>query len=143
MPATTLLFTAPYKGPTPIQHYRAKVITTKDLVPLITNNKNIVIVDTSGLRDTLPIAYPLADAGSDGSVKDHLQGALDDWLLKKAGGNRGVPIVLMGASMNDRSSYNAALRVGTLGWDAYWYRGGMEAWVANGLPTAPVKPAQN
>jgi rhodanese-related sulfurtransferase len=143
VPATTLLFTAPYKGPTPIQHYRAKVITTKELVPLITNNKNIVIVDTSGLRDTLPIAYPLADAGSDGSVKDHLQSALDDWLLKKAGGNRGVPIVLMGASMNDRSSYNAALRVGTLGWDAYWYRGGMEAWVANGLPTVPVKPAQN
>ncbi|QYJ22830.1 hypothetical protein KYT87_06230 [Achromobacter sp. ES-001] len=143
VPATTLLFSAPYKGPTPVQHYRAKVITTGDLVQLIKNNKNLIIVDSSGLRDTLPIAYPLADAGSDGSVKDSLQGPLDDWLMKKSGGNRGVPIVLMGAGMNDRSSYNAALRVGTLGWDAYWYRGGLEAWVANGLPTSPVKPAQN
>jgi rhodanese-related sulfurtransferase len=41
----------------------------------------------------------------------------------------------------DREDADAALRAGTLGWRAYWYRGGMEAWTANGLPTAPVKPA--
>ena len=68
-------------------------------------------------------------------------GALDAWLKKNTGDRRDTPIVFMGAGMNDRSSYNAALRAGTLGWRAYWYRGGMEAWTANGLPTAPVKPA--
>ena len=141
VPATSMLFSSPYKGPTPNRHARAEVVTTADLVKMINNEKNILIIDTSGLRDTLPIAFPLPDAGSDGSVADHLQSALDAWLQKNTGGKRDAPIVFMGASMNDRSSYNAALRAGTLGWRAYWYRGGMEAWAANGLPTAEVKPA--
>lgn len=141
VPPTSLLFSSPYRGPTPVKHTRADVITTADLVKLINNEKSILIIDTSGLRDTLPIAYPLPDAGQDGSVADHLQGALDDWLKKKTGGQRNAPIVFMGAGMNDRSAYNGALRAGTLGWRAYWYRGGMEAWTANGLPTAPVKSA--
>ncbi|WP_255809083.1 DUF4344 domain-containing metallopeptidase [Achromobacter animicus] len=141
VPPTSLLFSSPYRGPTPVKHTRADVITTADLVKLINNEKNILIIDTSAGRDTLPIAYPLPDAGSDGSVADHLQGALDDWLKKKTGGQRNAPIVFMGAGMNDRSAYNGALRAGSLGWRAYWYRGGMEAWTANGLPTAPVKPA--
>ncbi|MGN6457950.1 MAG: DUF4344 domain-containing metallopeptidase [Achromobacter mucicolens] len=141
VPPTTLLFSSPYRGPTPNKHTRADIITTPELVRLINNDKNILIIDTSGLRETLPIAYPLSDAGSDGSVADHLQGALDAWLKKNTGDRRDTPIVFMGAGMNDRSSYNAALRAGTLGWRAYWYRGGMEAWTANGLPTAPVKPA--
>lgn len=135
VPPTSLLFAAPYKGPTPNQIYRAKLITTADLVGMVKNDKNLVIVDTSGLRDTLPIGYPLPDAGSDGSVTDQLQSALDAWLLKKANNNRGQAIVFVGAGMNDRSSYNAALRAGSLGWSAYWYRGGVEAWTANGLPT--------
>jgi len=135
VPPTTMLFAAPYKGPTPNQIYRAQVITTADLVSMVKNDKNILIVDTSGLRDTVPIAFPLADAGSDGSVTDQLQASLDAWLLKKSGGKRDVPVVFLGGSMNDRSSYNAALRAGTLGWPAYWYRGGVEAWAANGLPT--------
>ncbi|WP_313622234.1 DUF4344 domain-containing metallopeptidase [Achromobacter sp.] len=141
VPPTSLLFSSPYKGPTPNKHARADVITTADLVKMINNDKNILIIDTSGLRETLPIAYPLPDAGSDGSVADHLQSALDSWLQKNTGGRRDAPIVFMGAGMNDRSSYNAALRAGVLGWRAYWYRGGMEAWVANGLPTAAVKTA--
>ena len=141
VPPTNMLFSSPYRGPTPNRHTRADVITTPELVKLINNEKNILIIDTSGRRETLPIAYPLPDAGSDGSVADHLQSALDAWLQKNTGGRRDVPVVFMGAGMNDRSSYNAALRAGTLGWRAYWYRGGMEAWAANGLPTAPVKPA--
>ncbi|MNV67448.1 hypothetical protein D3C71_1602510 [compost metagenome] len=143
VPATNLLFSSPYKGPTPNKHTRAQVITTPDLVRLITNDKNILIVDTSGLRETLPIAYPLGDAGSDGSVTDQLQGALDAWLQKKTGGDRKAPVVFLGGGMNDRSSYNAALRAGMLGWQTYWYRGGIEAWVANGLPTAAVKAAKD
>ncbi|WMD18083.1 DUF4344 domain-containing metallopeptidase [Achromobacter seleniivolatilans] len=142
VPPTSMLFSAPYKGPTPISHTRSKLITTPELVRLITNDKSILIIDTSGLNETLPIAYPLSDAGSDGSVADQLQTALDSWLQKKTGGDRKVPIVFMGGGMNDRSSYNAALRAGSLGWSTYWYRGGIEAWVANGLPTAPVKSAK-
>ncbi|KAG1190077.1 hypothetical protein G6F35_013986 [Rhizopus arrhizus] len=143
VPATFLLFPSPYKGPTPNQINRAKLITTGDLVGMIKNDSNLLIVDTSGLRDTLPIGYPLADAGSDGSVTDQLQSALDAWLLKKANNNRRAAVVFVGASMNDRSSYNAALRAGSLGWTAYWYRGGVEAWVANGLPTTADMAKKN
>ncbi|KRC76175.1 hypothetical protein ASE30_06075 [Achromobacter sp. Root83] len=143
VPATNMLFSAPYKGPTPNKHTRAQVITTPELVRLITNDKSVLIVDTSGMRETLPIAYPLSDAGSDGSVTDQLQGALDSWLQKKTGGDRKVPVVFLGGGMTDRSSYNAALRAGMLGWSTYWYRGGLEAWVANGLPTAAVKAAKD
>ncbi|MGB3436005.1 DUF4344 domain-containing metallopeptidase [Achromobacter sp.] len=140
VPATTMLFTAPYKGPTPNKIYRAQVITTADLVGMIKKDKNLLIVDTSGLRDTVPIGYPLADAGSDGSVTDHLQQGFDAWLLKNNGGDRKAPVVILGAGMNDRSAYNAALRAGTLGWTVYWYRGGVEAWAANGLPTTSSMP---
>jgi rhodanese-related sulfurtransferase len=143
VPPTSLLFAAPYKGPTPNQIFRAKLVTTGDLVGMIKNDKNLVIVDTSGLADTLPISYPLPDAGSDGSVTDQLQSALDSWLLKKANNNRGASVVFVGAGMNDRSSYNAALRAGSLGWSAYWYRGGVQAWVSNGLPTTSDMAKKN
>ena len=139
VPPTTMLFTAPYKGPTPNKIYRAQIITTGDLVSLL-KDKNLILVDTSGLKDTLPIGYSLPDAGSDGSVTDGLQADLDAWLMKKTGGKRDQPIVFLGAGMNDRSSYNAALRAGTLGWTAYWYRGGVETWVAYGLPTTSTMP---
>ena len=145
VPPTTLLFSSPYKGPTPNNHPRAKIITTRDLVALYKNEKNLLVIDTSGSNETLPDAFPLADAGSDGSVADQMQNAFDGWLHKKTGTaeEHNVPLVFVGASMNDRSSYNAALRAGTLGWPAYWYRGGIEAWVANGLPMVKVKSAQD
>ncbi len=143
VPPTTLLFSAPYKGPTPNTHPRAKVITTKDVVALLTDekNKNFLVIDTSGLRETIPGAFPLSDAGSDGAITDQMQEAFDGWLHKKTGTEKehNVPLIIMGAGMNDRSSYNAALRAGMMGWPVYWYRGGMEAWVANGLPTTAVK----
>ena len=104
VPPTTMLFTAPYKGPTPNKIYRAQIITTGDLVSLLKKDKNLILVDTSGLKDTLPIGYSLPDAGSDGSVTDGLQADLDAWLMKKTGGKRDQPIVFLGAGMNDRSS---------------------------------------
>ena len=93
VPPTNLLFSSPYRGPTPNKHTRADIITTPELVRLINNDKNILIIDTSGLRETLPIAYPLSDAGSDGSVADHLQGALDAWLKKNKPGPFTIVIV--------------------------------------------------
>ena len=108
---------------------------------LLKKDKNLILVDTSGLKDTLPIGYSLPDAGSDGSVTDGLQADLDAWLMKKTGGKRDQPIVFLGAGMNDRSSYNA-LRAGTLAGPP-WYRGGVETWVAYGLPTTSTMPPKN
>ena len=80
------------QGPTPNKIYRAQIITTGDLVSLLKKDKNLILVDTSGLKDTLPIGYSLPDAGSDGSVTDGLQADLDAWLMKKTGGKRDQPI---------------------------------------------------
>ncbi|MFJ1302722.1 DUF4344 domain-containing metallopeptidase [Pseudomonadota bacterium AL_CKDN230030165-1A_HGKHYDSX7] len=140
VPPSALLFTSPYKGPTPNKHYNAKVVRTADLADLVQNERKFIMVDTSGLLETIPQSYSLIDAGSDGSVRDSLQSALDAWLNKQSGGDRNAAIVFFGAGMNDRSSYNAALRAATLGWRTYWYRGGIEAWKANGLRTVSVKP---
>lgn len=134
--ASMVLFQAPYTGPTPNKHARATIVTTVDVAKIIANGRKTLFIDTSGLQETMQNAYSLADAGRDGSVTDGLQQALDEWLNEKAGGDRSVGIVFFGKGMRDRSSYNAALRAATLGWTTFWYRGGLEAWTANGLPVS-------
>lgn len=132
--ASMVLFQSPYVGPTPNKHARATVITTVEAVKIIASDRTTLFVDTSGLQETLKNAYSLPDAGRDGSVTDSLQQALDEWLTEKAGGDKSVGVVFFGKGMRDRSSYNAALRAASLGWTTFWYRGGLEAWTANGLP---------
>ena len=134
--ASMVLFQSPYVGPTPNKHARATVITTVEAVKIIASDRTTLFVDTSGLQETLKNAYSLPDAGRDGSVTDSLQQALDEWLTEKAGGDKSVGVVFFGKGMRDRSSYNAALRAASLGWTTFWYRGGLEAWTANGLPVA-------
>lgn len=134
--ASMVLFQAPYTGPTPNKHARATIVTTVDVAKIIANGRKTLFIDTSGLPETLQNAYSLTDAGRDGSVTDGLQEALDEWLNEKASGDRSVGLVFFGKGMRDRSSYNAALRAATLGWTTFWYRGGLEAWTANGLPVS-------
>lgn len=134
--ASMVLFQSPYTGPTPNKHARATIITTVEVAKIIANGRKTLFVDTSGLQETMQNAFSLPDAGRDGSVTDSLQEALDEWLNEKAGGDRSVGVVFFGKGMNDRSSYNAALRSATLGWTTFWYRGGLEAWTGNGLPVS-------
>lgn len=134
--ASMVLFQSPYTGPTPSKHAKATIITTVEVVKIIANGRKTLFVDTSGLQETMQNAYSLVDAGRDGSVTDSLQQALDEWLNEKAGGDRSVGVVFFGKGMNDRSSYNAALRSAMLGWTTFWYRGGLEAWTGNGLPVS-------
>ncbi len=136
VPPTNVLFPAPYRGPTPATHIRAETLTTAALVDLITSGTSVLLVDTRGGEDTLPEAFAVTDAGRDGSLTDGFQPRVDAWLTDETDGDKSVPIVFFGADMLDRSSYNAALRAGMLGWNAYWYRGGIEAWKAHDLPMA-------
>ncbi len=74
-------------------------------------------------------------AGRDGSVTDGFQQSPGAWLQEQTGGSPDVAIVYFGAGPMDRSSYNAAVRTGNLGYSqVHWYRGGRKAWVVNGLP---------
>lgn len=139
VPATNVLFPAPYRGPTPASHARAETLTTKTMVDLLTGTDNWLLIDTSGGSETLPGAFAVADAGRDGSLTDSFQKLVGDWLTEETGGDKSVPVIFFGSGMQDRSAYNAALRAGNLGWKAYWYRGGIEAWQANDLPMAEQK----
>ena len=139
VPPTSLLFPAPYRGPTPNRHTVAEVLTTEGLAQMLNQGGRVLLIDTSGAQQTLPHALAVPDAGKDGSITDSFQQALGGWLNDQTGGDASVPVVFFGAGMQDRSSYNGALRAGHLGAKVYWYRGGIEAWVANGLPLAPAQ----
>lgn len=137
VPATSLLFPFPYSGPTPNTHTKARILTTADLAKALNEGTRMLLYDTSGQAQSIPGAMAVPDAGRDGSVTDGFQASLNGWLQQQTGGDTSLPVVFFGAGLQDRSSYNAALRAGVLGWNAYWYRGGTEAWAANGLPLAP------
>lgn len=134
VPATNVLFSAPYRGPTPADHTRATLLTTASLAELFGEGKPFILIDTSGQDQSLPGALAVTDAGKDGSLTDSFQSIVGRWLTDQTGNNTQTPIIFFGTGLQDRSAYNAALRAGTLGWNAYWYRGGIEAWKANGLP---------
>lgn len=136
IPPTNVLFPAPYRGPTPASHARAETLTTEGVVKFITDGGEWLLVDTSGAKETLPGAFAVVDAGRDGSLTDSFQRVVQSWLEDETKGNKDMPVIFFGSGMQDRSSYNAALRAGTAGWKTYWYRGGLEAWKANGLPLA-------
>ena len=138
VPPTILLFTAPYRGPTPNSHPRATIVSTAAVVDALKGEPKLILIDTSGKGQTLPGAIVVDDAGRDGSVTDSFQGAMSQFLKDATSDDTSTPIIVFGAGPEDRSSYNAALRAGTLGFKVYWYRGGVEAWAANGLPLKPV-----
>lgn len=137
VPATNVLFPAPFRGATPAAHTRATVITTDDLARMLSEGGQWLLIDSSGQDMTIPGAITVTDAGKDGSLTDSFQPIVDSWLAEQTSNNKSLPIVFFGKGLQDRSSYNAALRAGTLGWNALWYRGGSEAWQSNGLPLVP------
>ncbi|MET3927922.1 DUF4344 domain-containing metallopeptidase [Devosia sp. 2618] len=134
VPTTSVLFPAPYRGATPAGHSRAKLVTTGDLAALIGGGKPLLLIDTRGQDEIIPGAYSVVDAGKDGSLTDSFQSVVNSWLEGEASNDKSLPVIFYGEGLQDRSSYNAALRAGALGWNAQWYRGGTEAWRSNGLP---------
>ncbi|UXN74879.1 hypothetical protein N8D56_07720 [Devosia sp. A8/3-2] len=81
----------------------------------------------------------MTDAGKDGSLTDRFQSAVDGWLKEETASDAKMPVIFFGRDRQDRSSYNGALRAGAPGWNAFWYRGGIEARQSNGLPLAAVE----
>ncbi|WP_454689126.1 DUF4344 domain-containing metallopeptidase [Achromobacter aloeverae] len=141
-PPTLVLFPAPYKGPTPTTNPRARVVTTAQLVDVLKSGDKVLLIDTSRSDQTIPGAIQEPETGRDGSLTDTMQERLVEWLSSKAQGDAKLPIVFFGTGLNDRSSYNAALRSGEGKLNTFWYRGGLEAWNAAGLPLRPV-PKEN
>jgi adenylate cyclase len=124
------------EGYTPTSAPGATTIRTADLAKLIDDGKPLVLDALSYFSGrSLPGAVGLPNAGSGGTFDDHGQDSLRRKVQELTGGNLARPIVAVGWNSERFDGRNLALRLVALGYtNVYWYRGGREAWEANGLP---------
>jgi rhodanese-related sulfurtransferase len=96
-----------------------------------------VAFDSWGL--SIPGAIGLQGAGHGGSFSKTVQDRFNTKIRELTAGDHAAPIVVCCANSERYTSYNLALRLVALGYtQVYWYRGGVEAWQANGLPEADL-----
>lgn len=130
-------------GPTPAQIPGGQVITTKGLAPLLQQGMQVFVFDVLGGPDVLPNAIPAAWTAQPGSFDDSTQQQMGQMLRQVTRGQADSPLVFYCASAECWMSYNAALRAIKLGYrNVLWYRGGIEAWKAAGLPTGRARGQQ-
>ncbi len=135
----------PYHGPTPLQIPGAKVIQTRQLQALLAGPESPVLIDvlSDGGHATLAGAVWLSGAGRGANFLDPVQSVLTQLLAQLTRGDKARPVVFFCADSQCWLSYNAALRAVAAGHSrVYWYRGGVEAWTAAGLPLAKTTAAR-
>jgi PQQ-dependent catabolism-associated CXXCW motif protein len=143
-PRATLL-PGGYHSRTPATVAGARVIGTAALKTMIVDDPRLVLLDVvmGDPHDSVPSAVWLKDAGTGRSFDDTVQATLSAALDRLSGGDRSRPVALFCLSVECWLSYNATLRAVHLGYtNVYWYRGGLDAWTAAGLPLAPVIPGE-
>jgi PQQ-dependent catabolism-associated CXXCW motif protein len=136
---TNRLRQPPYHGPTPLQIPGAQVLQTRQLQALLAGPGSPLLIDVLSEPGHLTLAGAIwvSGAGRGASFLDPVQSLLTRLLGQLAGGDKARPMVFFCASAQCWLSYNAALRAVAAGYsEVYWYRGGVEAWVAAGLPSA-------
>ena len=143
---------ADHSAPTPREVPGARTVGTAQLREWLQSERRDqpLLFDVLGgeTHESLPGAIWLPGAGRGQSLQDAVQEQLASTLRAATTGERGRPLVFFCQGPQCWLSYNAALRAVALGYDAvYWYRGGIEAWLAAGGELAPLrlawrKPAQ-
>jgi rhodanese-related sulfurtransferase len=126
---------------TPTKLDGVKVVGTQELVRALLSAQAPTVVDVMGLFETIPQSLALLGAGA--ALENPTQ---DAELQKRIGAllallapDPSAPVVFFCAGRSCWQAVNAALRATQLGYtQVQWYRGGMESWVAAGLPTAGV-----
>lgn len=139
----------PYHERTPMTAPGAARVTTADLVRMLKGADRPVLIDVgqwNAQHGTLPGAYWFQGGGivgptaADTDKISDLFGRLLDSLL----GGKDRPVVFFCTGPQCWLSHNATMRAVALGYRRVsWYRGGVEAWRAAGLPLVPsVQHAQ-
>ncbi|MCB1954504.1 MAG: hypothetical protein KDG55_02450 [Rhodocyclaceae bacterium] len=138
VPPTRTLHNGQMHGPTPANIPGGQVITTKGLVGLVQSQQSpYLLIDVLGGPQTLPGALPAAWASQPGTLNDQVQQQFASMLQQATQGRKDLPLILYCLSTQCWMSYNAALRAIGAGYtNVLWYRGGIEAWQAAGLPLA-------
>lgn len=126
-----------YHAPTPDTVPGAKVVKTSELKAMLELKPRPFLVDVlSGpVHPTLPGALWLHNGGL-GDFDAAEEQRFVDVLALLSGHDKAREIVFFCSGARCWLSYNAALRAVRAGYtNIYWYRGGIEAWRAAGLPT--------
>lgn len=134
---TAELHTGTMHGPTPASIPGAKLVSTRELSALLEGGSGTraLVFDVLGGPERLPNALNAVPAHQAGSFDDETQRQFDAFLKQVTQGRNDVPLVFYCGGMQCWMSYNAALRASRLGYrQVLWYRGGVEAWKAAGLP---------
>lgn len=136
------LHAEPFHAPTPTSIPGAQVISTQALAAMYEKNAgNFIVFDVLGGPQGLPGAQNALPAARGTSFNDQTQRDFGNYLQQVTRGNKDVPLVFYCQSAHCWMSYNAALRAVRLGCTrVYWYRGGIEAWQAAGLPLQGRQP---
>lgn len=140
VPPQQHLHTGAMHGPTPTQIPGGLVVTTRARVALLQNpGSQALLFDVLGSGESLPNALQAAWLAQPGHFGDQVQQQFVQALDAQLGGRKDTPLVFYCASTQCWMSYNAALRAISAGYsEVLWYRGGLEAWKAAGLPTVPA-----
>lgn len=140
---TNRLRQQPYHAPTPREIPGAQVVQTRELRAMLAGANPPVVIDVLSEEGhvTLAGALWLSGAGRGTNFMDPVQSVLVPLLEQLTGGDKARPMVFFCASSQCWLSYNAALRAVAAGYTrVYWYRGGIEAWIEAGLPSARTTP---
>lgn len=127
-----------YDTAAPCELHGVVRIDTADLVRMLREVKLPILVDVSPDHGMVPGAFALLGAGA--SFDDVTQEAAVhqrfEGLVRAASPDPQQPLVFYGGARAGWLSANAALRAVQAGYkQVYWYRGGLPAWTAAGLPT--------
>lgn len=140
VPPTNQLHVGQMHGPTPTSIPGGRVTTTAELSAALQNNQPMLLFHVLGGQEYLPNAQYAAPASAPGSFNDQTQQQFSQYLNQVTQGRKNAPLVFYCASVQCWMSYNAALRAINSGFsNVMWYRGGLEAWKAAGLPTQPPR----
>lgn len=137
--ATAKLHAGPMHGPTPASIPGGQIVTTQGLAALMQGHQApYVLIDVLGEDKTLPNAVAAVWLAQPGDFGDAVQQQARQFFGQISQGRKDVPLVFYCRSRECWLSYNAALRAINAGHtNVLWYRGGMEAWQAAGLPIGP------
>lgn len=138
-PPVSSLVPPNYRAPTPVTLAGGVLIATPALhVRLTSHDRPLVINTLPGPNPhMIPGSIWLSGSGQNGHFNDAVQARLQNHLETLTQGDRNRMLVFYANDPEDWSAYNAALRAVNMRYpNVRWYRGGLTAWHAAGLPSS-------
>ena len=138
---TTRLRTEDYRAPTPRQIPGGRTLRTAELSQMLAKQARPYLIDVAAnSHRTLSGAFWMEGAGIGNLNKDQEKRFLKA-MANFAAGKKNRPLVFFCEDSQCWLAYNAARRAIAAGYTSVmWYRGGIAAWRAAGLPMSQADP---